>query len=113
MSLNWARPGLGAVGEYQASGTPLVLNSADTYNLNYYTRAITVFSTDGNNIATGLTIYDGEDNGRAITVPAGASVRLEIRCKKIAIASNVNAVVELTNIHHTAGDLPTFASLTF
>ena len=41
MSLNWARPGLGAVGEYQASGTPLVL-SAGTHSLKFYSRAIVV-----------------------------------------------------------------------
>ena len=37
MSLDWARPGLGAVGEYQSSGTPLVVTSTGIYNLKYFT----------------------------------------------------------------------------
>jgi len=107
MSLNWARPGLGAVGEYQASGTPLVL-SAGTYNLEYFTRAIVVLPGGS------LVIKDGEDNSSGtITAPAESAIRLEIRCKKIIVTGSPGVVVELTNIHHSAGDLPTFADLTF
>jgi len=107
MSLNWAKPGLGAVGEYQSSGTPLVL-SAGTYNLEYFTRAIVVLPGGT------LVIKDGEDNSSGtITAPAESAIRLEVRCKKIIVTGTPGVVVELTNIPHTAGEIATFANLTF
>lgn len=106
MSLNWARPGLGAVGEYQASGTPLVL-SAGTHSLKFYSRAIVVLPN-----AT-LKIHDGSNTqSSTITAPSESAIRLEIRCKKITVTGSPGVVVELTNIHHDAGELPEFSDLT-
>ena len=109
MSLNWAKPGLGAVGEYQSSGTPLVITSTGTYNLEYFTRAITLIN------GAVIEIHDGEGNASsAITCPANTSIRLEVRFKKFELTTAGGGVVlELTNIPHTAGEIATFTNLTF
>jgi len=108
MSLDWARPGLGAVGEYQSSGTPLVVTSTGIYNLKYFTRAITLIS------GAAIKIFDGENNASGtITCPSNTSIRLEVRFKKFQLVTAGSGVVlELTNIPNAAGEIATFANLT-
>ena len=95
MSQNWMKPGVGHVGEYQASGHVLPVAASTTVNLNYVASSITACASGG---PGGLTFYDSAGQTGAITIKDGSSVRFTGKFKKFATAANTTAVVELTNI---------------
>ena len=109
---NWASPGIGDVGSYQASGDVLAIATASsnrTVDLNYVTRAITVTAA-----ATAVVVfYDSANNARNITIPAAGVYRFEIKCIKFGFtnAAAAGAVVEMTNIPATAFVGKTYAEI--
>ena len=99
MSSGWSRPGIGHVGEYQASGYAFCVPSgtnARTVTLQYVSRAITV-SASADNVTVEFFADDGTSSTYTFVGGAG-TVRFEVKCKKFALggAGNSSAVVELT-----------------
>ena len=94
--------GLGNTASYQKSGTPLVVNGADSYTLKYVSRAITVTSTGGNSTIS----FDGD--ATVLTIPQGQSIRMEVKVLGFTLAegagASVSALVELTKIPSTSLD---------
>ena len=95
MALHNAKPGLGSVPEYQASGIPAsgVLTLDQVASFTRVTKAIVVWSTAAS------TIHFG-DSGQAVDIAEDFIYRFEIKTKTLVNTSNTNLnfVAELTNI---------------
>ena len=101
MSVAWSGPGIGHVGEFQASGYAFCVPSgtgARTVTLEYVSRAITV-SASAATIAVEFFADDGTSSTFTFAGGAG-TVRFEVKCKKFAFSGSgtTSAVVECTNI---------------
>ena len=103
MSLNWQKPGINHVGEFQASGHTLVVTgSASVIKLRYVGSSITFTNTKdyiagaGNNLD--LTIYDGQHVGTAFTLRPGATARYKGKFLTFNVQVGMDAIVEVTNI---------------
>jgi len=96
MSQSWPKPGIGHVGEYQVSGQILPLTGdGSVINLAKVASGITLSAPSSDST---VTFYDGSGNTSVFVVPAGSSVYLRGKFKKLSIDNNGYAIVELTNI---------------
>ena len=78
MPLNYHKPGIGSTAEFQSSGVPFITSDTSSYtvDLEFVTSAVVVCSTgDDNSVAFG-NLNDG-----VFTLPNGAPVRFEVKCK--------------------------------
>jgi len=86
---------------FQISGTPFVHETtgatAETINLNYVTKAITVTSN-----GTGATIHFGDASSTTFSLLDGETYRFEIKTKNIVVtagaSATVSVVAEVTNV---------------
>jgi len=90
--------GLGSTASYQKSGTPLVVAGADTYDLSYVSKAITVAAVGGN------TTISFSGDATAMTIPENSVVRFDVRVLSFTLGANSQAVVELTKIPRNSLD---------
>jgi hypothetical protein len=111
MGLNWQKPGIGHVGEFQAAGHTLVITgSASVIKLRYVGSSITVSNKsnpaddDANNKA--LTIYDGQHIGTAFTLRPGATARYKGKFLTFNVPAGMDGIVEMTNIPSSSYDPP-------
>lgn len=94
---NWASPGLGDVGSYQASGIPYVVsvsNATAKKELTHVTSEITVIAT------AAATLKLGDTAGTSISIPAGAVATFRVRTKYLELQSGgvASLVASLTVI---------------
>ena len=111
MAINWPKPGITHVGEYQSSGHTYVLandTSARTVNLNYLSSEITVIANADGAV---ITFEDIDNNTRAITLPKGSHT-FKIKCKKFVTNTvSMSVIVACTNIDAKTYHPPTFTAL--
>ena len=111
MALNWQRPGVNHVGEYQASGHILPIADCSTrVKLKYVAKAI-AFTNKGSSVRE-LTFYDSNHN--AVAFDIAANTTFHFKGKFLTFQSNhadVSALVELTNIPSGSYTPPLFSDL--
>ena len=112
MALNWQKPSVGSVGEYQVSGHTYISNQTsgnNTVDLKFLSSEVTIVAE-----ADGLdaTFTDGAGNTRKVRLPAGSHT-FKIKCKKIVFGNSKahSAVIACTNIPATLYTAPTFTVL--
>jgi hypothetical protein len=84
MSLNYPKPGLGHVAEFQRACTPYVdscSNNTKTITLNYVTSEVIVVAT------AACTVHFGDVDSKTVSIPAATTVTFKVRTKKIVLAS--------------------------
>ena len=115
MGINWPKPGINHVGEYQASGHIFVQPAASQnkiVTLEFVAKSITFTNAHASNAETVL-FYDS-DGSTTVTFSIGASTTVKIDGKFLKfqlVGDNVSAFVELTNIPATDYDQPAFSTL--
>ena len=98
MGLQWQKPGVSHVGEYQASGhTFVVTGSANNVFLKYVASGITVHNSDNSNTKD-LKIFDSNHVGLAFTVAPGATVNFKGKFLTFNVPAPMSALVSVTNI---------------
>jgi len=86
MPLNYPKPGLGHVAEFQRSCTPYVdsvVDATKTITLTYVTSEVVVAASGGAG-----TVHFGDIASKAFTIPSGAALIFKVRSKKIVIVSS-------------------------
>ena len=110
MGLQWQKPGVNHVGEYQASGHILpIANTSGTHKLKFVAKAITFTNT--NAAEQPITFYDSGHNGAVFEIEAGTSIRVEGKFLTFAGHADISALVELTNIPSASYQPPIFTTL--
>ena len=111
MALNWQRPGINHVGEFQSSGHVLaVAGSGSPVLLNYVAKSITF-----TNAAVGvkvITLYDNGSNAASFNLAGATTQKIDGKFLTFKMEdSNVTAFVELTNIPSASYSPPLFSDL--
>lgn len=112
MGLDWQKPGVGSVGEYQVAGHTYISDRTsgnNTVELEFLSSEVTIVAeVDG----LGVTFEDGAGNTRLIHLPAGTHT-FKIKCKKIVFSNSKahSAVIACTNIPESSYTAPTFTVL--
>ena len=112
MALNWQKPGVGSVGEYQVAGHTYASakGSADnTITLKFLSSEVTIIA-EADNLE--VTFTDGSGNTRKIHLPAGSHT-FKIKCKKIVFGGGIahSAIISCTNIPASEYTAPDFTDL--
>ena len=98
MGLQWQKPGINHVGEYQASGHTLVITGSsedNTIYLKYVASGITVSAI---NADVDVTFYDSDHIARAFTVPIDSTASYKGKFLTFKVGNGADAVVSVTNI---------------
>lgn len=101
MALNWQKPGINHVGEFQSSGHTLVVAQQagdQTVDLSFVAKAITFTNSDSS--AQVVKLYDsGAATSKDFYIGGNQTVKVEGKFLKFKIVgNNISAVAELTNI---------------
>ena len=112
MALQWQKPGVNHVGEYQVAGHTYISDRTsgnNTINLKFLSSKVTIIAEVD---ALDVTFTDGGGNTRAIRLPAGTHT-FNIKCKQIAFGNSKahSAVIACTNIPATEYTAPNFTVL--
>ena len=95
MGLNWQRPGVSHVGEYQASGHTLVITgSSSIVRLNYVASSITLSATAD---AT-ASFFDSSHVAMPFPLKSAATATYKGKFLTFNIPINMTALVSVTNI---------------
>ena len=102
MALNWQKPGINHVGEFQSSGHVLVVaqqSGNQTVDLSFVSKAIT-FTNSHASAAQFVKLYDsGGVSNKDFYIGPGQTVKIDGKFLKFLVdGDNISAVVELTNI---------------
>ena len=101
MSIQWQKPGINHVGEYQSSGHVFVVpTGGGPFNVTLVnvSSAITVYN---DNADAQVTFFSKGDVPKTINLESVGQHRFNVKCIKFQLTSsagNVGAVAELTNI---------------
>lgn len=96
MSIQWQKPGVNHVGEYQASGHTLVVTgSSNKIYLKYVASGMTVSAIDAD---VDITFYDSDHVAHAFTVPIDTTASYKGKFLTFNVASGADALVSVTNI---------------
>ena len=110
MGLNWQKPGVNHVGEYQVSGHILPIAATNgIQKLKFVAKAITFTNTNAGEQT--VTFYDSGHTGIAFDVEAGTSIRVEGKFLTFEGHSDISALVELTGIPSGSYTPPAFSTL--
>lgn len=83
MSLNYPKPGLGHVAEFQRACTPYIATASSntkTLTLDYVTSEVIVVAT------AACTVHFGDVASSTVSIPANTTVSFKVRTKKIVLA---------------------------
>ena len=114
MAINWQKPGINHVGEFQMTGhiLPVAKNSDNqTVHLNYVAKAIT-FTNEDSSVGN-IKIYDRFGvASTTVSIGAGETVKVDGKFLKFEIVGDhISAMVEVTNIPSGSYHQPSFATL--
>ena len=90
MSLNYPKPGLGHIAEFQRACTPYVdsaVNATKTITLNYVTSEVIVAASGGVG-----TVHFGDVDSKAFTIPQNTAITFKVRTKKIVVVSGSGGI---------------------
>ena len=103
MSLNWQKPGINHVGEFQASGHTLVVTgSSNKTHLKYVASSITLSATAD---ATAI-FYNGSHEAMDFDMKASTTATYKGKLLTFKIPTNMSALVSITNIPSASYDPP-------
>ena len=99
MGLQWQKPGINHVGEYQAAGHVLVITGSSTNHtiyLKYVASSIT--ATAHNTTNNTITFFDSSHAALPFEISNGTAVRFTGKFLTFKVGENCDALVEITNI---------------
>ena len=101
MALNWQKPGINHVGEYQISGQAFAVQS-DTndkrIDLKFVASGVTVCNA---NAGAKVTFFDSQNAGKDVILGAAGSHNFNVKFIRLQLtgsSGNIGAVCQLTNI---------------
>jgi len=101
MSIHWPKPGLNAVGEYQASGHAFVAPSAGAGNqridLDFVASGVTVCNATATDK---VTFFDANGLEKHVVLGAAGSHNFNVKFIRLQLtgSANIGAVCQITNI---------------